>query len=193
MIGFRPRVDASCRRAEARRTGPRRPCRRRNPARAPGLVTLLRSLSPRSSGERATASGAVSAGSNPAGGTGQRHNSNTQTILSRSGANSVTCGNAQPFRTLRPIRARKADTRLERACSAVLGDNGPQAVAMTADRCSSQYPQVGSGSTGTARARLSSPPDRLDATWPTSHSVIGPLILRAPEPPFWTVLPSSMD
>ena len=39
----------------------------------PGLVALLRSLSPRSSGERATASGAVSAGSNPAGGTGQRH------------------------------------------------------------------------------------------------------------------------
>jgi hypothetical protein len=34
---------------------------------------LLRSLSPRSSGERATASGAVSAGSNPAGGTGYRH------------------------------------------------------------------------------------------------------------------------
>ena len=34
---------------------------------------MLRSLSPRSSGERATASGAVSAGSNPAGGTGQRH------------------------------------------------------------------------------------------------------------------------
>src|SRR6516164_7345929 len=39
----------------------------------PGLVTLLRSLSPRSSGERATASGAVSAGSNPAGGTAQRY------------------------------------------------------------------------------------------------------------------------
>ena len=39
----------------------------------PGLVALLRSLSPRSSGERATASGAVSAGSNPAGGTVQRH------------------------------------------------------------------------------------------------------------------------
>ena len=34
-----------------------------------GLVALLRSLSPRSSGERATASGAVSAGSNPVGGT----------------------------------------------------------------------------------------------------------------------------
>ena len=44
---------------------------------------LLRSLSPRSSGERATASGAVSAGSNPVGGTGQRLNSNTLTILVR--------------------------------------------------------------------------------------------------------------
>jgi hypothetical protein len=46
---------------------------RRARSRRPGLVTLLRSLSPRSSGERATASGAVSAGSNPVGGTGQRH------------------------------------------------------------------------------------------------------------------------
>jgi len=74
----------------------------------------------------------------------------------------VTCGNAQPFPTLRPMRARKADTSLQRACSAVLDDNGPQAVTVTADRCSSEHPQLGSGSIGTARARLSSPPDRLD-------------------------------
>jgi len=81
------------------------------------------------------------------------------------------------------MRARRADTSLQRACSAVLDDNGPQAVTVTADRCSSEHPQLGSGSIGTARARLSSPPDRLDATWPTSRSVISPLILRAPEPP----------
>jgi len=59
-------------------------------------------------------------------------------------------------------------------CSAVFGDNGRQAVAVTADRCSSQYPQLRSGSVGTTRARLSSPPDRLDAIWPTSHSVTSP-------------------
>jgi hypothetical protein len=75
-----------------------------------------------------------------------------------------TCGNAQRFETLRPIRARKADTGQERACSAASGDNGCQAVAVTADRCSSQYPLLRSGSVGTARARLSSPPDRLEAT-----------------------------
>src|SRR5262249_51557929 len=61
------------------------------------------------------------------------------------------------------MRARRADTSLQRACSAVLDDNGPQAVTVTADRCSSEHPQLGSGSIGTARARLSSPPDRLDA------------------------------
>jgi len=94
----------------------------------------------------------------------------------------VTCGNTQPFPTLRPIRARKADTSLEKACSAILGDNGPQAVTVTADRCSSQYPQLGSEGIGTARARLSSPPDRTDATRPTSHSVISPYF-SPPEPP----------
>jgi len=55
-----------------------------------------------------------------------------------------------PFRTLRPVRGRTADTSLEGACPAVLGGNGPQAVAVTADRCSSQYPQLGSDSIGTA-------------------------------------------
>jgi hypothetical protein len=45
-----------------------------------GLVTLLRSLSPRSSGERATASGAVSAGSNPAGGTAQKIDPKKRTV-----------------------------------------------------------------------------------------------------------------
>src|SRR5262252_356020 len=98
-------------------------------------------------------------------------NSNTMTILGRPGASPVTCGDDQLSRVLRPIRARKADASIERACSAAFGDNGRQAVAVTTDRCSSQYPQLPSGSVGTARARLSSPPDHLDATWPTSHSV----------------------
>ena len=31
-------------------------------------------------------------------------------------------------------------------------------------------PQLGSSSIGTARARLSSPPNRLNVTWPTSYS-----------------------
>ncbi len=43
-------------------------------------------------------------------------------------------------------------------------DDGRQAVAVTADRCSSQYPQLRSGSVGTGRAPLPSPPDRLVVT-----------------------------
>ncbi len=62
----------------------------------------------------ATLSGAVSAGSNPAGGTGQRHKFEHSDILERKAARPATCGNAQPFRTLRPIRARKADTGQKR-------------------------------------------------------------------------------
>ena len=69
----------------------------------------------------------------------------------------ATCGNAQPFRALRPIRARKAAASMERACSGAFSDNGRRAVAVTTDRCSSQYPQLRSGGVGTARARLSSP------------------------------------
>ena len=91
-------------------------------------------------------------------------NSNTLTILNRLGARPVTCGNAQPFPTLRPIRAPKAHTGPERACSAAFGDNGRQAVAVSADRCPSQYPQLHSGNVDTARARLSRAPDRLDVT-----------------------------
>jgi hypothetical protein len=78
-------------------------------------------------------------------------------------ATPVTCGNAQPFRALRPIRAWKSRISLERACSAAFSDNGRQAVAVTADRCSSQYLQIRGGSVGTARARLSNAPERLDA------------------------------
>ena len=75
------------------------------PGAAPGAGSLAATLSPRSSGERATASGAVSAGSNPAGGTlpGARFrglNSNTLAILRRSAARPVACGDADlgPYR-----------------------------------------------------------------------------------------------
>ena len=113
----------------------------------------------------------MSAGSNPAGGTVQRHK-NTRTILNCPDANPVTCGNDQPFRAVRPMSVRKADTSLERACSVASDDNGLQAVAVIADRCSSQYLQLRRGSVGIARARLIGAPGRLDATSPTSHFVM---------------------
>jgi hypothetical protein len=62
------------------------------------------------------------------------------------------------------MSARKAGTSLERACPVASGDNGLQAVAVIADRCSSQYLQLRRGSAGTVRARLIGAPGRLDAT-----------------------------
>jgi hypothetical protein len=50
----------------------------------------------------ATLSGAVRAGSNPAGGAGRRINSNALTILDRLSARRLTCGNADAFRTVPP-------------------------------------------------------------------------------------------
>jgi len=62
------------------------------------------------------------------------------------------------FAILRPIRARKAGNGRKVSCSAAFGANYRRAVALTADRCSSQYPQLRNGSLGTAaRAQLSSP------------------------------------
>ena len=49
---------------------------------------------------RETDSGAVSPGSNPAGSTAQKHNSNALTILARQHSEPVTCGNAGTFPTL---------------------------------------------------------------------------------------------
>jgi hypothetical protein len=106
----------------------------------------------------------VSAGSNPVGGTGQRYKFEHSDNLEAESCQVNDLRQCQPIRTLRPIRARKAHTGRERACSAVSGDNGRQAVAVTAGRCCSPYPQLRSGSVGTTRAQLSSPPGRLDAT-----------------------------
>jgi hypothetical protein len=50
------------------------------------------------------------------------------------------------------MRARKADTSLEKACSAAFSNNGRQAVGVTADRCSSEYLLLRSSSVDTARA-----------------------------------------
>jgi hypothetical protein len=91
---------------------------RRNAGRTPSLrvgglrpirarTRSLRARLGRSEPYRETDSGAVSAGWNPAGAQLRGINSNTPTILGPSGANPVTCGNAQPFRARRPIRAQK--------------------------------------------------------------------------------------
>jgi hypothetical protein len=72
----------------------------------------------------ATLSGAVSAGSNPTGGTGQKHNSNTLTILKRLGFSPVTCGDAQPVWIMCPTGPRKAVGNEERCRSEALHANG---------------------------------------------------------------------
>jgi hypothetical protein len=93
----------------------------------------------------ATLSGAVSAGSNPAGGTVQRHKFEHLDNLGRAKArasHAMTCGNARPLLDLAPgTRPESRHRPGKGACSAALGDNGRQAVAVAAGRCSSHYPQ----------------------------------------------------
>jgi hypothetical protein len=106
----------------------------------------------------ATLSGAVSAGSNPAGGTGQRHKFEHLDNLGRAKArasHAMTCGNARPFWTLRPVRARKAGTgqgkgpaQPHSVITVARPLPWPQAVAL---------PTIRSSSAGPDRARLSSP------------------------------------
>jgi hypothetical protein len=106
----------------------------------------------------ATLSGAVSAGSNPAGAQLRGVNSNNLGALERQACDLRQC---PALRDLAPDTRLEAGTSEERACSAASGDNGRQAVARTADRCSLLYPQPRSGSVDSARVRLSSPSDRL--------------------------------
>src|SRR5262249_37970244 len=114
------------------------------PARVPAPYTCPRApcLAHQARSERytATLSGVVSAGSNPAGGAGQRYKFEHFDNLARAGARAPTCGDAQAFRAVCPIRTWKAGTGDERACSAAFGDNGRQAVALTAGRCPDRRP-----------------------------------------------------
>jgi hypothetical protein len=64
-------------------------------------------------------------------------NSNTLTILVRSGPEPVTCGNAEAFRILPPGRPRQRAAQRQTRCSAAFRDNGRKAVAVAKDRCSS--------------------------------------------------------
>jgi len=87
---------------------------------------------------RATPSGAVSAGSNPAGGAAQRHKFEHSDNLGRSGARPVTCGNVELSQIWCPIRARipppyprvsPAQRRLAFTVSGPFGDARPLALA----------------------------------------------------------------
>jgi hypothetical protein len=157
-----------------RRAPQPRSCRLR-PIRA--RVTHQRARLGRSERYGETDSGAVSAGSSR--GIGQRnkfeHSDNPKPESSQVG--DLRQCSAPP--DIAPDTRPKNRHRPGKGLLSTSGDNSCQAVAVTADRCSSQYPQLRSGSVGTVRARLSSPPDRLDATWPTSHSVISPSIFFA--------------
>ena len=72
----------------------------------------------------ATDSGAVSAGSNPAGAQLRVLNSNTLTILTCFDVRPVTCGNAQPFPGLAPYTRPESSHQPGKACSAAFSDNG---------------------------------------------------------------------
>src|SRR5262249_16639489 len=92
-----------------------------------------------------TDSGAVSAGSNPAGGTAQMYKFEHSDNLGPTRRQPRDLRQCSAVPALAPDTRRKADTSLEGAWSAVLSDNGPQVVALTADRCSSQYPSLVGG------------------------------------------------
>src|SRR5215471_10987224 len=89
----------------------------------------------RSGRYREAASGAVCAGSNPAGGAGRGDNSNTLTILVAFDLEAVACDDAAADPFLRPIRARRSGPRPDLCWSTANGRNGLQAVAAGPGRC----------------------------------------------------------
>ena len=97
------------------------------------------------------------------GGTGQRHKFEFSDNLGQDECHACDLRQCSALPGLAPDTRLESRIGLERACSAAFSDNGRQAVAATADRCSSQYLQLRGGSVGTARARLSNAPERLDA------------------------------
>jgi hypothetical protein len=160
----------------ALRASPKPGCRscsvRRNAGRAPSLRSVggLRPIRARTRSLRAcfrwsgphtaTLSGAVSAGSNPAGALLRGINSNTLTILVRQEPGPVTCGNADAFRTLPPARPREAGPQPQKPSSAAKPNDGRQAVALPAGRCSSANIRsytTAAGTAGNIRVLLSPP------------------------------------
>jgi hypothetical protein len=82
-------------------------------------------------------SGAVCAGSNPAGGTGQRHKSEHSDNPGPTGRQACDLRKRGRVRHLAPDPPGQRAARRQTCCSAAFSDNGRQAVAVTADRCSS--------------------------------------------------------
>jgi hypothetical protein len=81
--------------------------------------------------------------------------SNKTSADGRPGGKPLTCANADVINSPCPAGARDGVSGAQTCRPAPYSDNGCQAVAVTADRCSPPYPQLYSGITGTARARLS--------------------------------------
>jgi hypothetical protein len=78
----------------------------------------------------ATLSGAVCAGSNPAGGAAQRHKFKHSNNLGPVEAEAVTCGDAQAVRIMSPSSPRKEHGDQQKSCPEALHANGMQAVAL---------------------------------------------------------------
>jgi hypothetical protein len=136
----------------------------------------------------ATLSGAVCAGSNPAGGTAQRHKPEHLGNLGPPGRQPCDLPNADAFSTLPPGRPGSSTPAAESPSSPAHCNDGHRAVAPAAGRCSPQYPQLRSGSPGradAARGRLPSPPRSPQMPLGrVSLSVISAPHPYAPDPPF---------
>jgi len=78
-------------------------------------------------------------------------NSNTLTILVRHEPEPVTCGNADAFRALLPVRPRKQDPTRGKPSSTAKPNDGHQAVALPGGRCSSANIRSYTTAAGTMR------------------------------------------
>jgi hypothetical protein len=134
----------------------------------------------------ATLSRTVCAGSSPAGALVRGINSNALTILARSDARLVTCGNAHVFRALPPVhpgtRTPAAEGQAQRPTitTATRPLPCPKAVAPPPISAAKQGSR---SSAGTARARPSSQPDRRggDLAY-LSHSAVSAPLSYTPGP-----------
>src|SRR5215831_10134219 len=122
----------------------------------------------------ATLSGAVRAGSNPAGGTGQRHQSELLGNLDPSGPQACDLRKRERIRDLAPVRPRQQGPSRERPAqrltitTATRPLSCPEAVALPPISAANSGSRNRTGDPGGAAVQRR--PAAFDATWAASHA-----------------------
>jgi hypothetical protein len=128
----------------------------------------------------------VSAGSNPAGGTGQRHKFEHSDNLRAARPRACDLPKRRRVPDLAPGPPPQAGPQPRKPSSAAKPNDGHQAVAPPAGRCSPPSIRSSTAAAATARqypGRLPSPPDRREGPWAgVSHSVTSGPHPHAPDP-----------